>query len=457
MHNTQKNIDDLFKDKSNEHLADKSFAGLDFDGIKANLPSAPAVVSPIHSNPSKWLGVKIFIALTGAFVIIATIFFTKKSTNNNIANTKETTIKNVTDTNFTPTVAATILKDTETLPIENVQLKTNDTFVQNSKIASSVLDKPKISFNKKDNEIVIENFFKGLISQSQTFNINTTKDTVIVCKNGTKLTITANTFITLNKITVNGFVQLQVREAYSFTDIIANGLQTTSNKNLLESAGMVYLNAMQNNSALDININKPILLSMPCQNKRSDMQLFYLDKNANDNLINTTSTWIANGQKQDVLKSIIAVAKDESVETETSDNLKPITVNKNYAKTEKIYQFSVRNFGWINCDRFSNIVNKTDLTIELQNENDSSYLRGLLIFPKIKSVINLIYINKTFIQTNLPIGEEAYFVSFKTIDGKVLTNIQKIIITKDTIKADAFKDIPTKQVKATLDAIGSVD
>jgi hypothetical protein len=71
-------------------------------------------------------------------------------------------------------------------------------------------------------------------------------------------------------------------------------------------------------------------------------------------------------------------------------------------------------------------------------------------------VIDLQQINNSFTQQNLPIGEEAYFVSFKTDSGKVLSIIQKITITKDIIQAEDYKDMPAAQVKAKLDAIGSL-
>lgn len=461
MQNNNNHIDNFFKKKADEQLTSKNFAAVDFEAIKANLPTGPVMLP--NANPTKWMGTKILLGIITIIAIITTVYFAKneKATNKkNIPNNTSSTFEqNKQDTNIT-----TAKNDTTNASIKPTAILKVDTASFKKK---NILVTLKLKlYNKNENKNTIVSYFEGLRSQVQLYDINTYRDTIIKCTKGTNLFIQANCFTTTNKLNINGMVQMQIKEAYQYTDIIAHGLHTTSNSNLLESAGMVFINATQNNVALDININKPIKLYIPFKTKKSDMQLFYLNKNANDDNINSNTTWIANGQVQNatwskakIMQNTIPIEENNSLldrgKVMYTDSRMPSDTN--YIASEKTYQFAIRNFGWINCDRFSYIENKTNLNIEIDNELDSSYYRGVLIFPKLKSVINLINTKNTFTQYNLPLGEEAYLVAFKTTNGKVFTNIQKIKITKETIKARAFKNIPTNQVKATLDDIGSVD
>jgi hypothetical protein len=429
MDNKNKHIDDLFSDKANAHKADASFAKIDFDAIKANLPSAASFNATPKAKPANWFGLNTILTTVGivaafGFTILWNkgMFSNTKTHKTNIASTSKAVVHDnlnkIINTNNTSKNIETLSKQ-----INNNSAKTYiDTSKNNVNTKINGTNNDVAINNATENLIALQTFFSKLSNESQLFNINASKDTFIICKDGTALTIKANSFTNANKALVKGIVQLEIKEAYDFTNVIANGLHTVSNSNLLETVGMVYINAKQNNQALDINIRQPIEIVMLAPLKKDDMQLFYLNKNANDNLLNTKTNWIANGQIQ----------------------------NKNHA-------FLIRNFGWLNSSLFNTKnTEKTAIRIALQNETDSNSIRAMLVFPKIKSVINLYYKNGNLVQQNLPIGEEAYLVSFKITNKKTLSIIQKIIITKDTIKADSYKDIPIAQVKAKLDAIGSL-
>jgi hypothetical protein len=429
MDNRNKHIDDIFSDKANAHKADAGFAKMDFDAIKANLPTAPLFVTTPKPKPTKWFGLNTILATVGIVATIGFIFLWNMGTFSNTETDKKNivsinkplendTLNKIINTNNTSKNIETLSKQINNTSAKNY-IDTSKNYVHTK---TNAINNDTVINNSTENLIATQNFFSKLSNASQLFDINASKDTFIICKDGTALTIRANSFTNPNKTLVKGIVQLEIKEAYHFTDVIANGLHTVSNSNLLESAGMVYMNAKQNNQALDINIRQPIEITMASLQNKKAMQLFYLDKNANDNLLHTKINWIVNGQMQ----------------------------NEKHA-------FFIRNFGWLNCSQFNKSnIEKTTIKIALQNEKDSNTIRAMLVFPKMKSVINLYYKNGNLVQQNLPMGEEAYLVSFKITNVKTLSIIQKIIITKDAIKADNYKDIPIAQVKAKLDAIGSL-
>jgi hypothetical protein len=428
MDNKNKHIDDLFSQKANAHKADTNFAKMDFEAIKAKLPNAPAFVATPKVKPTYWFGLNTMLA---SVVIVGAIGFillwikgtiSKPDNNNSVTKNNNTSITNdtlLTNTTSIKVDTAKIVSANLNQPKENILDHFNDS--TKTKVSPKTNNIIKAN-DAKENVIITQTFFSKLSNASQFFNIDAAKDTTVICSNGTALDIKANSFTTQSKVLIKGMVQLEIKEAYNFTDVIANGLHMVSNSNLLASAGMIYMNAKQNNKALDINIRQPIQITMVSSHKKDGMQLFYLDKNANDNLLNTKTNWIANGQMQN---------------------------EKNV--------FFIRNFGWLNSSQFNTKnIEKTSIKISLQNETDSNAIRAMLVFPKIKSVINLYYKNGNLVQQNLPIGEEAYLVSFKIINGKTLTLVQKITISKDLIKANNYKDIPIVQVKAELDAIGTL-
>ena len=108
--------------------------------------------------------------------------------------------------------------------------------------------------------------------ESQNFKVNTEKDTTIVCKEGTKLTISANSFLDSKGHLVNGNFDLNVTEYYKLSDILLANLSTTSNGKQLETGGMLYINAFSDGALL--TLNSVIEISFPTVNKKEGMQLF---------------------------------------------------------------------------------------------------------------------------------------------------------------------------------------
>ncbi|WP_299767609.1 hypothetical protein [uncultured Dokdonia sp.] len=103
--------------------------------------------------------------------------------------------------------------------------------------------------------------------------INTQRDTIIICKEGTKLRVKANSFIYLGTDQLaTGTIKLEVTEYYQVSDILLANLTTTSNDQLLETGGMLFLEARSGEQVLELD--KDIAIEIPTENKKDDMQLF---------------------------------------------------------------------------------------------------------------------------------------------------------------------------------------
>ncbi len=106
------------------------------------------------------------------------------------------------------------------------------------------------------------------------FEINTEKDTVIETEGGIVLAIPANCFMDESGKTVNGKVKIEMKEALTAQEILKSGLSTKSGNELLETGGMFYFNARQNEKSLKINSAKGIHAEIPTNEIKSDMMLY---------------------------------------------------------------------------------------------------------------------------------------------------------------------------------------
>lgn len=107
----------------------------------------------------------------------------------------------------------------------------------------------------------------------QEHNITGSNDTTIRLQEGTIIKIPSNAFMT--KTTgqkPNGKVRLMVKEYYSLSDILLANLTTTTKTEILETGGMIYINAYAGTDTLALK--KEIEIRFPFKDKIEGMQLF---------------------------------------------------------------------------------------------------------------------------------------------------------------------------------------
>lgn len=110
--------------------------------------------------------------------------------------------------------------------------------------------------------------------ESQLFHINPQHDTIIETKNGVILSVPAGSFIDRFGGSPEGIVDIEIKEAFTAYDIMRAGLSTLSDGRLLETGGMLYLNARSGTDNLSINQSKPLTTAIPVLNTKESMMLF---------------------------------------------------------------------------------------------------------------------------------------------------------------------------------------
>jgi hypothetical protein len=280
---------------------------------------------------------------------------------------------------------------------ENVPLANNDTEngrKQNRRV--EIIAKYTYSNNVALNPFSSQE--STLKRNSQYFEVPANKDISVKGKYGTILNFDKNSFIDQNGKLIFGNILIQLVEIYSKKDMIDNGLQTISDDKLLETSGMVYISVTYQNSKVLLKDNDFYKIQFPTKNKLKDMNLFYGNK------------------------------LEKSINWELTDKiLSDFTPSENRKALDK-YIFNGSKLGWINCDRFVDITNKTDLIVTLA---DTVGVKLCLVFKNLNSIMDISKKKNTFLFSNIPIGEVATIVGFKKYGNNILYSSKIITIEKD--------------------------
>ncbi|GAB2827723.1 hypothetical protein [Ferruginibacter profundus] len=117
-------------------------------------------------------------------------------------------------------------------------------------------------------------------------------------------------------------------------------------------------------------------------------------------------------------------------------------------KTEERYNFTVKNMGWINCDKFYRYDNKTDFVLNLPADVEADKFVTQIVFTSIRSVMpGQFYKNKIGFM-NIPANMPVYVVGLGERNGKVVSFMQPLktsandvsITSLDETTPEAFKE-----------------
>lgn len=105
----------------------------------------------------------------------------------------------------------------------------------------------------------------------QTFRVWVRRDTVLVGQQGTRLLVPARAF---DVPAGSGPVELRLREFYSTADIVLAGLGTRTGLDLLETGGMLHLEAAADGRGVSLRPGTEIIIQLPTRQQLPGMQLY---------------------------------------------------------------------------------------------------------------------------------------------------------------------------------------
>jgi len=148
--------------------------------------------------------------------------------------------------------------------------------------------------NRQENrrvEVLLKAFaFESLEELEKQLTTNTTQTSIIdpvqsnllVGRKGTRVLIEPGTFVDANGNPIIESVVVTWTEALSFADFVGHQLSTLSDGQLLESGGMLHIDAQTaTGEAVHIGTDKSISYAIPTKQQREGMELFVSDQGAN--------------------------------------------------------------------------------------------------------------------------------------------------------------------------------
>lgn len=285
-------------------------------------------------------------------------------------------------------------------------------------------------YNEKT--IIFNNVSNFNFTEKQSFEIDNTKDTILLTGESTKLIIKANTF----KAEYSSII-LKISEYYSFNNFIFSGLYTLSDSNLIETGGMFNILAYADSLSIDINADSYIEV-IPSSKKKKGMKLF------NGIEVDERINWIEN-------RRTVGIAYSEGMDS-------IIKVMNRMSRETNILRIS--ELGWINADRFIEFEEKIDLFIDVPLSQNGIVFS--LIFYNYNSILpGVLNKNNQLVFRGIPKGEKVtllglgghdetlYYNSLDLITDTKIRKFPKLISTSkkklESILTDKFgKDLDNR-------------
>lgn len=235
---------------------------------------------------------------------------------------------------------------------------------------------------------------------------------------------------------ITGEIEVELKEFYKRSDMIKANLMTMSNDRILETGGMIYLTASFSGEELRLREGFDIRIDFANNGDMDRMQTFAGAEK--DGQIN----WIPQISRS---QRIVEVDNYEAVRFER------VYIGDGYFRTDTFTDRSMRSkierqllsskLGWINCDRFLKLKNRTNLIVRT-NLKKNTYVR--LIFKSINSIMPGSFRKNGVVFSQIPKGsratliamseqgEESFYISKEIIVGQ--NKIENLELTKTSME-----------------------
>ncbi|MGC1471572.1 MAG: hypothetical protein WA775_03175 [Psychroserpens sp.] len=310
------------------------------------------------------------VLVIGALAVLYTLAFN--------ASERKPTL-NSQPTNFVPIDTT---KNIEKVTFSDTEPKI-DTINKTKSTNRMLLDSTPVSEEKLIAKINYNPFQK----EHQILRITTKNDTILTCNEGTILKISKGSFVNPKTgKTTTGTTDLKVTEYYKLSDMLLANLSTVSNGQLLETGGMLFLEAKQGTTDLKLKDDRAIEISFPKTNKREDMQLFlgaWDDKTINWNLQNVDDL-----KKSKVLEPNIQVPFNivEEVPLFPGCENEITSTARKKCTSDKISTFIIKNFNTDVAYNLGLVGRQRILSVfRIDNKGDIGYIQSRSPHPRLSA------------------------------------------------------------------------
>ncbi|MFN0275587.1 MAG: hypothetical protein ACKVPJ_07575 [Chitinophagales bacterium] len=168
--------------------------------------------------------------------------------------------------------------ETRNNTVHKTEIETDNTLYPGGQDASRVNSFADLiaSGTRRKSEKTLAKFMHNMQPLPQFFSISPSEKSVITGEEGTVLTFDKNSFVhATTGEPVTGEVEISLTEYLAYDKMLAGNLNTMCNGNLLETGGMVYIEATAGGEKVSLKNGSYYQLEMPAKAEAQNMQLFY--------------------------------------------------------------------------------------------------------------------------------------------------------------------------------------
>lgn len=347
---------------------------------------------------------------------------------------------------------------------------------------------------------------------AEKFSIDPSKDTFLTSRNGTIYRLYANALVGANGNAVNGNVDIEIKEALKPIDFVLSNLTTRDwYGDVLQSGGMIYINATADGQQLQLAKGSDIGVMMPDENMDPEMSVYEGEQtdsgmvwSETDPVLNNTvetldesyhrvTYYMTNSEsltpEQDVQRSdwlweegrkpgdTITIGASEievisfSINTEAMDGdgytvfMQDVVVNKGQngyvTDFNTNYIFAIKKLGWANIDKLYDDERSQEVrfAIDVTNGDEFNYVYTTLIVPEYNIYISGYQrLNGMYCFTHddndpsiLPVGAEAIVLCTGYKDTKPFVALKKITLAGDNAIELALQGTDMATLRKTLE------
>ena len=257
----------------------------------------------------------------------------------------------------------------------------------------------------------------------------------IVGEEGTIIFINPKDLITESGKPVKGAIDVELKEYYKKADILGTNLSTCSKGRLLETGGMIEVNAFKDKQKLKLKNSASIKIKFPTNELKEGMELF------NGEIKKGTVDWISN-RKPEINGAGFFVQEDTYREFVERDEVK--------YRMSNYYLLESTKLGWINCDRFYDEKNVTDIYVKADTIGNPIVS---LVFMEINSIMPGHYYKDKYVFNRIPTGSIVYCIGIKKVSNKFYY-AHKTFKVKSNMEFELnFNELSEKELKAKINSL----
>lgn len=306
-------------------------------------------------------------------------------------------------------------------------------------------------------------FFKTYEEPSQFYNVPANQIKEVKGKGGTVIQVNPDDLVTLQNQAVEKSIDVELKELTKQEQFLKTNAQTVCNGKLLVSGGAYFINLKSEGQPLKLKPGKSLSVKFP---KLTDapMGLFagYRDSLGQMQWQERKQLFRNDplqGAWRDTRNTIVQYDGD-ILEIDTLKKRKPKEKTETEKKKEQAYEkvysaMDIQSLGWINCDRFYTVQDKTNLSLTIEGSEKIPFASIYLVFDEMNSIMQTHYgatengvSNPGF--ENIPVGAKVRLIAFALKDNKILASSIPLIIKKNETRSITLSATTDEELKQLL-------